>query len=70
MAYASGNPKTKKLLKEWVAAGKKVNVYNPGPFPISSGKTVIEGPHFPRPHTWYASCEIDSNHDIIPGTIR
>ena len=56
MAYAEGNPKTKTQLKEWVASGKQVGVFNPsGMFPQrQNGKDVIEGPQYPKPHRWYA----------------
>ena len=56
MAYVEGNPKSKKLLKEWIKEGKKVSVFSAGPFPVASdGKVTLEGPHFPKPHTWYAT---------------
>jgi hypothetical protein len=59
MAYAEGNPKTKKALKEMVAAGKKVYIFSPGPFPVPENGTVcVEGPHYPKPHSWYAECEV------------
>lgn len=57
--YASGNPKTKKLLKEWIAAGRKVEIFSPGPFPAPrNGRGTVEGPHYPAPHTWYAMVEV------------
>jgi len=53
--YTSPNFKTKKALKEAIVAGKMVSVYSPGPFPApTSGKTTVEGPHYPEPHRWYA----------------
>lgn len=54
--YAVGNPKTKKQLKQWVADGKQVEAYQPGGmFPSQTdGSAVIEGPHYPQPHRWYA----------------
>jgi hypothetical protein len=54
--YTDINFKTKKALKEAVAAGKQVTIYNPGPFgqPGSEGVYSVEGPHSPKPHTWYA----------------
>ena len=59
MAYATGNPKTKKALKEAVASGRRVAVYSPGPFGCKSdGTEYIEGPHYPAPHTWYAQVEV------------
>jgi hypothetical protein len=56
MAYVNPNFKSKKDLKAAVAAGKLVTVFSPGPFPVpSEGRVSIEGPHYPKPHTWYAS---------------
>jgi hypothetical protein len=57
--YAVGNPKTKKELKERVAAGKQVEVFQAGPFPAQQNGTVcVEGPHYPQPHKFYATCII------------
>jgi hypothetical protein len=56
--YTEENFKSKKALKEAVAAGKPVRVYQPGPFggnEPTDGKITLEGPHYPAPHTWYAS---------------
>lgn len=52
MAYAVGNPKTKKQLKEWVAVEEnRPGVFSPGPFPVKrDGVEFIEGPHYPEPH--------------------
>lgn len=56
MAYASVNYPSKKALKEAVAAGEKVTIYNPGlGVAPTDGKAALEGPHYPKPHTWYAS---------------
>ena len=56
MSYTNINFKNKKSLKEAVAAGKEVKVYNPGiGGPIDpNGTAFVEGPHYPAPHTWYA----------------
>ena len=57
--YVEPNFKTKKALKEAVAAGDKVRVYSPGPFPAKqTGIEFIEGPHYPQPHTWYAEVQV------------
>lgn len=59
MAYVDPNFKTKKALKEAVAAGQAVYVYSPGPFGAKSdGTEYIEGPHYPAPHTWYAQVTV------------
>lgn len=61
MAYATGNPPTKKALKERVASANPPTAYTPGgmfPDPRSTACT-IEGPHFPKPHRWYARVQVD-----------
>lgn len=57
MAYTNKNFKTKKSLKEAIKEGKYVSVYQPGPFGpnVPDGSCVLEGPHYPEPHKWYAS---------------
>ena len=53
--YVSPNFKTKKALKEALAAGQTVEAFSPGPFPCPrQGRVSVEGPHYPAPHTWYA----------------
>lgn len=58
--YTSRNFKTKKALKEAVANGEPVTLYNPGPFgqPPENGGATVEGPHYPEPHRWYAQVEM------------
>ena len=58
--YTTQNFKTKKALKEAVARGDEVYVYQPGPFAPAptNGRVALEGPHYPAPHTWYATAEI------------
>lgn len=59
--YCNPNFKTKKALKEAVAAGKTVTIFQPGPFggrEPRDGSTSLEGPHYPEPHKWYARAEI------------
>ena len=54
--YANTNFKTKKALKEAVASGQKIGVHNPGLGTIDpNGTATLSGPHFPKPHTWYAN---------------
>ncbi len=57
--YTHTNYRSKKALKEDVAAGKKVTYYQPGPFggnEPQNGTFCVEGPHYPEPHKWYAEC--------------
>ena len=68
MAYTSINFKTKKALKEAVAEGKKVTVFQPGglfPDPTFPGTCCIEGPHYPKPHMWYAIVTMDEKGFIV-----
>lgn len=56
--YTTTNFKTKKQLKEAVAEGKRVTIFQPGPFggnEPSEGTVYLEGPHYPEPHRWYAT---------------
>ena len=57
--YTDINFKSKKALKEALAAGRKIWVYSPGPFPCpQNGHVALEGPHYPEPHRWYASAVV------------
>jgi len=57
--YTTTNYQTKKALKEDFKAGKKISVFQAGPFAgKTDGAVCIEGPHYPQPHKWYASVVI------------
>ena len=57
--YVNPNFKTKKALREAVAAGEEVTVFSPGPFPPKeNGVETVEGPHYPEPHKWYATVQV------------
>jgi len=57
--YASINYRTKKALKEAIAAGVTVTVFSPGiGTPKSNGVEFLEGPHYPAAHTWYARAAV------------
>lgn len=66
MAYTVINFKTKKSLKESVAQYSEtgyhpVRCYQPGLGPDLSnytGKVCLEGPHYPKAHSWYAEAEL------------
>lgn len=61
MAYTTTNFPTKKALKEAVARGDKITVFQPGgmfPDPNPNGTCYLEGPHYPKPHTWYAQATL------------
>lgn len=60
--YVRPNFKTKKALKDAVAAGKRVGVWQPEPFgenEPSDGEVSVEGPHYPEPHKWYARVRVE-----------
>lgn len=53
--YTSQNFKSKKALREAVKAGQKITIFAPGlGTPVYNGIEYVEGPHYPKPHTWYA----------------
>jgi hypothetical protein len=56
--YVSPNFKTKKALKTALAEGKSVEVFSPSMMskgPPAEGRVALEGPHYPAPHSWYAT---------------
>ena len=55
MAYVDPNFLTKKSFLAAIKAGERVEIYSPGPFPVTqNGRVSIEGPHYPKAHTWGA----------------
>ncbi len=60
MAYVDPNYKSKKEFVTAVKSGVVHYPYNPsGMFPQrQNGNDVIEGPHYPKPHKWYAAVVI------------
>lgn len=60
MSYVDPDYNTKKEFKEAVARGVQHSTYNPsGMFPtLQNGSDVIEGPHYPKPHCWYANVQV------------
>ena len=55
MTYVSPNFKTKKALKEAIAAGKLIDVFELvlGTVP-ENGTVYLKGPHYAALHSWYA----------------
>jgi hypothetical protein len=60
MAYSETNFKTKKAFKDALAAykagqGPALYLFQPGLGTIpENGRIAVEGPHYPKPHSWYA----------------
>ena len=77
--YTTTNFKTKKELKEAVEAyhrisildgqriGRGVTYWQPGPFAgnePTNGTIFLEGPHYPKPHRWYAKAEVQDGYIV------
>lgn len=61
--YTHINFKNKKALKEAIAKGEKITIFQPGPFggnEPSNGTIYLEGPHYPQPHKWYATATLEN----------
>lgn len=61
MAYTTRDFKSKKALKDALAGGDCITVFNPGlggDLSHYTGTVFIEGPHAPKPHSWYAKAEV------------
>jgi len=57
--YTTTDFKTKKAFREAVLGGASVRLYAPGlGSPAREGMEFVEGPHYPKPHTWYAQVEM------------
>jgi len=68
--YTVTDFKTKKEFKAAVTAfnsgsGGPVTLYSPGICePKTDGTEYVEGPHFPKPHTWYAKVTMKDGNVI------
>lgn len=63
--YAERDFKTKKEFKEAVARGDKIRLYAPGlGTPKVNGVDYVEGPHYPRSHTWYAEATMKDGYVV------
>ena len=67
--YTVTNYKTKKQLVEDFKSGKQIKVYQPNDMfgHSGNGAVTIEGPHYPKPHRWYASATIE---DFVIKSVR
>lgn len=66
--YTDRNFKTKKALKEAVAAGRQIGVYQYnnifGVEPPTNGVVAVEGPHAPAAHSWYATVTLANGYIV------
>lgn len=69
--YTVENFASKAALKRAIAAGRSVSTYQPGGMfpPTTDGQITLEGPHYPAPHSWYASARVVDGV-IVPGSVR
>lgn len=67
MAYVTGNPKSKAEVKRRLKAGERLRVFYPGlgSLPEGGGTVYLEGPHYPKPHRWYAQGKVDAEGFLI-----
>lgn len=59
--YTHINFKSKKHLKDAIAQGQHVSIFQPGPFggkEPRDGTVSLEGPHYPAPHSWYGTATL------------
>lgn len=59
--YTNVDFKTKRELKQALIGGQLIRCLDQTPFgpsPILEGSVTLSGPHYPRPHTWYATGEV------------
>lgn len=57
--YTEINFKSKKALKDAIAAGTEVRLFAPGlGTPVENGSEYVCGPHYPAPHKWYATVTV------------
>lgn len=58
--YVRPNYDTKAALRKALAMGDRVEIFQPGLGTTpSEGVVSVEGPHAPRPHTWYARVKVE-----------
>lgn len=60
MSYVNPNYKSKKDFITAVKSGVKHETYNPsGMYETrKDGSDTVEGPHYPKPHKWYAQVTV------------
>jgi hypothetical protein len=63
--YTTRNFPTKKALKEAVVRGERITLYAPGlGEPKVNGQDYVEGPHYPKPHSWYAEVTMQDGYVV------
>jgi hypothetical protein len=64
--YVDPDYKTKKEFKLAVEQGKVHYAYVPGGLyqAAENGDVTIEGPHYPKPHKWYARVRLEKGRVV------
>lgn len=63
--YTVQNFKSKKEFALAVKSGQVVKLYAPGlGHPKEDGTEYVEGPHYPQPHTWYATVTVQGGRVV------
>lgn len=63
MSYTVTNYKSKKAVKDALKAGVEIRCYNlglGGDLSNFTGTVYLEGPHYPKPHSWYAQGKMEN----------
>ncbi len=59
MSYCTIDFTSKKALKKAVKNKESITIYSPGiGTPPDNGVVYLEGPHYPKPHRWYAKAVV------------
>jgi hypothetical protein len=58
--YVNPNFKSKAEFKRALAAGTEVSIFQPGlgDTPENGTGIAVEGPHYPKPHSWYGQVTV------------
>jgi hypothetical protein len=74
MPYTRINFKSKKALKDALANGDRIGVFQPNNIfnvEFEAGEWItLEGPHYPLPHRWWASAQLDNDLCIKAGSVK
>jgi hypothetical protein len=69
--YTSENFRTKKALKQAIADGKLVTLWQSNDMfgcrearSDFTGEVSVEGPHFPQAHSWYARVSVENGRIV------
>jgi hypothetical protein len=66
MSYVDPNYPTKKAFKQAIEQGERPETYNYSGMHQTkkNGTDTIEGPHYPKPHKWYARVQVENGQVV------